>query len=232
MSGEFELLSAKALEFVRPGSRVGLGSGHTTAAFVRALGERVRAGLTVVGVPTSEDTARLAQECGIPLTQLDEQILDVTIDGADEVEPHSLNLIKGWGGALVRERIVAAASRRQIILVGPDKIVPRLGTRGKLPVEIIPFAAPYCRRRIEALAGFGGLKPTVRGGDSTPFITDNGNWIFDCALKPQDAPAVLDRALRAIPGVVDTGLFLGTASVVLVEEKGAVRELPAPAGHA
>jgi ribose 5-phosphate isomerase A len=224
---DFAALSAKALEFVRPGTRIGLGTGHAADAFIRSLGERVRAGLQVSGVATSNDTARLARECGISVGELNDEPLDVTIDGADEVEPSSLNLIKGWGGALVRERIVAAAAKRQIILVGPEKIVRRLGTRGKLPVEIIPFAAPYCRRRIETLAGFGGLKPTLRGGESSPFVTDNGNWIFDCALEPQDAPAVLERALLEIPGVVDTGLFLGTASLVLVEEAGGVRELQA-----
>lgn len=228
MSGEFEQLSAKALELVRDGSRIGLGSGHTASAFIGALGERVRAGLGVVGVPTSEESAALARKCGIPLAELDDRPLDLTIDGADEVEARSLNLIKGWGGALVRERIVAAASERQIILVGPGKIVQRLGSRGRLPVEIIPFAAPYCRRRIESLAGFGGLKPVVRGGDAHPFVTDNGNWIFDCALGPQDAPAVLERQLLEIPGVVDTGLFIGTAAVVLVEEAGGIRELLPP----
>jgi ribose 5-phosphate isomerase A len=225
VGAQFERLSEKALELVRDGSRLGLGSGHTASAFIGALGERVRAGLRVVGVPTSEESAALARKCGIPLAELDNRPLDLTIDGADEVEPRSLNLIKGWGGALVRERIVAAASERQIILVGPDKIVQRLGSRGKLPVEIIPFAAPYCRRRIKGLAGFGSLEPAVRGGDAHPFVTDNGNWIFDCALEPQDAPAVLQRQLLEIPGVVDTGLFIGTAALVLVEDAGSVREL-------
>jgi ribose 5-phosphate isomerase A len=186
----------------------------------------VRQGLRVRGVPTSEETARLARQLGIPLDTLDsDEPLTVTIDGADEVEPTTLNLIKGWGGALVRERIVAAASRQQIILVTAEKLVKRLGERGKLPVEILPFAAPFCLRNLEQLPVAGGLRPSLRQHDGRPFVTDNGNWIFDCALGPLDDPAGCACAIRAVPGVVDCGLFLNTASVVLVAESGAVREL-------
>jgi ribose 5-phosphate isomerase A len=149
----------------------------------------------------------------------------VTIDGADEVERGTLNLIKGWGAALVRERIVAAAARRQVILVTKEKLVDRLGGRGKLPVEVLPFAAPFCRRQIERLDGFGGLRPVLRRDPNRPVITDNGNWILDCALQPQADSAALERALRAIPGIIDTGLFLGTASLVLVDEDGTVHEM-------
>lgn len=225
MDTDFALLAAKALEWVPNGARIGLGSGRTTEAFVRALGERVRQGFSVRGVPTSSGTARLAQDLGIPLDTLNEQPLEITIDGADEVEPHSLNLIKGWGGALVRERIVAAASRKQLILVTREKLVGRLGERGRLPVEIIPFAEPLVRRRLAELTAFGTIVPQVRQKDGQTFVTDNGNWILDCALMPTDRPAELAGALESIPGVVDCGLFIGTASAVLVADGGNVREL-------
>jgi ribose 5-phosphate isomerase A len=226
MDENLHALALQALTHVPPHSRIGLGSGHTTEAFLHVLGEHVRQGLAIRGVPTSHGTAALAQTIGIPLDTLDAaEPLAVTIDGADEVEPATLHLIKGWGGALVRERIVAAASRRQIILVTPEKLVPRLGTRGKLPVEVLPFAAPFCRRAIERLPVPGGLRPSVRSVEGQPYVTDNGNWIFDCALSPLADPAACERALRAIPGVVDTGLFLGTAALVLVAENGQVREL-------
>jgi ribose 5-phosphate isomerase A len=219
---ELAAVAAKALEWVSDGTRIGLGSGRTTEAFMRLLGDRVRQGLHIRGVPTSSGTAQLAQKLGIPLDTLDSpEPLAVTIDGADEVEPKSLNLLKGWGGALVRERIVAVAARRQVILVTHEKIVDRLGQRGRLPVEVIPFAEPLVRRRVTAL----GLRPEIRQAEGKTFVTDNGNWILDCGLAPQDDPARLEAALLAIPGVVDTGLFLGTAEVVLVAEAGQVREL-------
>jgi ribose 5-phosphate isomerase A len=223
---DFTVVASRALELVPDNSRIGLGSGRTTEAFIHALAERVKQGLRVRGVPTSEHVARLARSLGIPLDTLDDQApLELTIDGADEVEPTTLNLIKGWGAALVRERIVAAASKRQVIIVTGEKLVDRLGARGRLPVEVIPFAAPFCQRQMEQLAVAGGLRPAVRQRDGRPLVTDNGNWILDCQLGPQDDPAGLERALRAIPGVVDTGLFLGTAALVLVAEGGKVREL-------
>jgi ribose 5-phosphate isomerase A len=226
MDPRFSLLAAKALEFVAEGSRIGLGSGRTVEAFVPILGDWLRQGRHIRAVPTSEGTAALARKAGIPLDTLDpDEPLAVTIDGADEVEPKTLNLIKGWGGALVRERIVAAASRRQIIVVTEEKLVARLGTRGKLPVEVIPFAAPFCRRSIERIGAPGTLQPVLRNSEGKPFVTDNGNWIFDCAVGPIDDPAALDRSLLAIPGVVDTGLFLGTTDLVLVADDRSVREL-------
>src|SRR5437899_3211359 len=162
MESDLQALGRRALDFVPDGSRIGLGSGHTTEAFLHALGERVSQGLHVRGVPTSSGTAQLARELGIPLDTLDAaEPLEVTIDGADEVEPPTLRLIKGWGGALVRERIVAAAAKRQVILVTAEKLVERLGSRGKLPVEVLPFAAAFCRRRLERL----GLRPVIRGRD-------------------------------------------------------------------
>lgn len=225
-TADLAALAAKALEWVPQGARIGLGSGRTTEAFIRALGERVRQGFSVRGVSTSSGSATLAREYGIPIDDLDQVPLEITIDGADEVEPRSLNLIKGWGGALVRERIVAAASKKQLILVTPEKLVDRIGQRGKLPVEVIPFAEPFVRRRIVGLPG--GVRPEIRQKDGQTFVTDNGNWILDCAVPPLEFPHALADTLRSIPGVVDTGLFLGTASAVLVAEKGAVRELHRP----
>jgi ribose 5-phosphate isomerase A len=212
-------LARRALGFVKDDTAVGLGAGRAATAFVRALAARVRDGLRVRGVPASEATAELARELGIQLVGPEAEI-DVTVDGADEVDP-DLNLIKGYGGALVRERIVAAASRRQIILVERDKLVPRLGSRGRLPVEVVPFALGLCRRRLGAL----GLRPALRVSGERAFATDNGHVILDCAVGPLADPPGLEHAIRAIPGVVDTGLFLGTADTVLVADGASVSEL-------
>jgi ribose 5-phosphate isomerase A len=210
----------RALQLVADDSRIGLGSGHTAQAFVRALGERVRTGrLRVHGVPTSEETARLARNEGIPLVTLAEaEFLDLTVDGADEVDPQ-LDLIKGYGRDMVREKIVAASSRRLIILVGDEKLVPQLGTRGKLPVEVIPFALPLCARRLGEL----GCRPVpyVHGGSM--FVTDNGNHILDCQIDPIPDAQRLESDIRAIPGVVGTGLFLGMADTVLVGDRNDFR---------
>ncbi|MGH7399246.1 MAG: ribose-5-phosphate isomerase RpiA [Candidatus Rokuibacteriota bacterium] len=218
--GQLDRLAARALGHVRNGSLVGLGSGRAASAFVRALGARVAQGLRVRGVPTSEATARLAGEVGVPLAGLEEGILDLAVDGADEVDPR-LDLIKGYGGALVRERIVAAASRRLIILVGGEKLVPVLGSRGRLPVEVVPFAWPLVTRELADL----GCRPTLRTVEGAPFVTDNGNRIIDCAVRPIEAPADFARDLRAVPGVVDTGLFLGIADLVLAAEGRGIREM-------
>jgi len=210
----------RALELVSNDSRIGLGSGRAAQAFVKALGEGVRKGrLRVHGVPTSEQTASLARQEGIPLLTLAEAgILDLTVDGADEVDPN-LDLIKGYGRALVREKIVAASSRRLIILVGDEKLVPRLGTRGKLPVEVIPFALPLCERRLSEL----GCRPVLFRHGNDLFVTDNGNHILDCQIEPiADAPR-LEMDIRAIPGVVGTGLFLQMADTVLVGDKDTFR---------
>jgi ribose 5-phosphate isomerase A len=210
--------AARALELITEGMRVGLGSGRTASAFVRMLGARVRGGLRVTGVPASNATAALAGEVGIPLVDLAEDaVLDITVDGADEVAPN-LDLIKGHGGALVRERIVAAASRRQVIIVGSEKLVRALGERFRVPVEVIPFAAGPVARAVARL----GLTPETRldpsGGH--PLLNENGNLTLDCALGHPLTDARQARALEAVllalPGVVDTGLFLGTAERVLV----------------
>lgn len=203
-----------ALEFVSHGCTVGLGTGRAASAFVRALGARADGGLDVRGVPTSQATADLARQCGIPLVTLDDvEQIDVTVDGADEVDPQR-NLIKGYGAALVREKVVAAASRRLVILVGPEKLVEVLGQRGRIPVEILPFAASVCHRRFTAM----GLAGEVRRDGDVPVITDNGNYIYDCRVSGIADPAAVDRELCCVPGVLGTGIFAGMADTVIVDE--------------
>jgi ribose 5-phosphate isomerase A len=206
----------RALELAANGSRIGLGSGRAAQAFVKALADRIRNGaMRVQGVPTSEETAKLARDEGIPLLSLAEAgILDLTVDGADEVDPQ-LDLIKGYGRALVREKIVAASSRRLVILVGDEKLVPRLGAHGKLPVEVTPFALALCERRLREL----GCQPVPFVQGDALFVTDNGNHILDCRIDPIADAARLENDLRAIPGVVGTGLFLGMADTVLVGDR-------------
>ena len=208
-----------ALDLIRDGQIVGLGTGRAATAFVQALGERVKSGFKVRGVATSEATAALARQLGIPLISLDEAIaaggIDVTIDGADEVD-QNMDLVKGWGGALVREKIVAAASRRLVILVTPEKLVLAVGSRGKLPVEVIPFAAKLCERRLLDL----GIKSNVRQADGKVFITDNGNVILDAVVPALERPREFETALHDIPGVVGTGLFVGMANDVFVQHDG------------
>ena len=209
-------IDERALELVPNDSRIGLGSGRAAQAFVKALGQRVRSGsLRVRGVPTSEETARLARQEGIGLLTLAEAgILELTVDGADEVDPN-LDLIKGYGRALVREKIVAASSHRLVILVGDEKLVPQLGTRGKLPVEVTPFALPLCERRLGEL----NCRPLPYRQGNGLFVTDNGNHILDCQIGPiPDAPR-LEMDIRAIPGVVGTGLFLEMADTILVGDR-------------
>lgn len=219
-------VALRALELVRPHTVIGLGTGRAATAFVHALAGRIRQGLDVRGVPTSRATADLAAGLGIPLATLaDAEQLDLTCDGADEVDP-ALNLIKGYGGAMVREKIVAAASRELVILVGDEKLVPVLGSRGRLPVEVLPFAEPFCRRQLAAL----GLRPDLRERDGRPVVTDEANYILDCGTGPISDPLGLEAAIRSIPGVVGTGLFPGMASRVLVgTADGGVRELARPA---
>jgi ribose 5-phosphate isomerase A len=210
----------RALEFVHDGQTLGLGTGRAAAAFVEALGEKARAGLRVRGVPTSVATAELAKRVGVPLVTLAEAgELDVAFDGADEVAPN-LDLVKGYGGALVRERIVASSARRFVVLVGSEKLVSALGERGKIPVEIVPYALPLAMRQLAAL----GVEPVLRTrSDGATYLTDNGNWILDCGTRALPDAASLERKMRALPGVVGTGLFLGVAHAVLVQDGTRVR---------
>jgi ribose 5-phosphate isomerase A len=205
-------LAETAIAMVEDGFVVGLGSGHAAAAFVKALAERVQHGLRIRGVPTSKATGELAASLGIPVVGFDEvEAIDVTFDGADEVDP-ALNLIKGLGGAMVREKIVASASRRLVILVGEEKLVSTLGEHGVLPVEVVPFALAVCQRRIARL-GYPA-EPRKAGGE--PLVTDNGNRVLDCRVPLLVNPQEVEQSLRAIPGIVGTGLFLGMAHTVLV----------------
>ena len=203
----------KALEFIKSGDVVGLGSGRASTAFIKLLGEKVKAGFKVQGVPTSEDSASLARSLNIPLVPLEGALGNIScaIDGADEVDPN-LNLIKGYGRALVREKIIAASAKKFIILVGEDKIVASLGSRGKLPVEVIPFGAPLVKHKLHLL----GIHGEIWMKNATQGITDNGNLILDCIIPPTLDPAKLEMSIRTIPGVVDTGFFIKMADVVLV----------------
>jgi ribose 5-phosphate isomerase A len=212
----------RALNLIPDGAAIGLGSGRAAQSFVRALGAKVQSGeLRVRGVPTSDETAALARSVGVPLITLNEtSVLDFTVDGADEVDPQ-LNMIKGYGRALVREKIVAASSKTLVILVGDEKLVPRLGSRGKLPVEAVPFALPLCERRLRDL----GCEPTPYIRDRALFVSDNGNTIIDCQIGPIDDPGRLESQIRAIPGIVGTGLFLGMADIVLVGDRSDFRLL-------
>lgn len=206
------------MALVPDGAIVGLGSGRAATRFIKALGRRLGDGLKVRGVPTSKSTEDLARNLGIPIVSLDElESIDIAVDGADEVDPQ-LNLIKGLGGALVREKIVAAAAKKFVILVGPEKLVQTLGDHGVLPVEVVPFALEFCRRRLAAI----GCPSVIRQKGGRTFMSDNGNPILDCQVAAISDPAALDAAIRLIPGVVGTGLFLGMADQVVVDRGGSV----------
>lgn len=202
-------------EFARSGMALGLGTGSTADAMLYALAERLRDGRLsgIVGVPTSERTEALGRLLGIPLATLEERPeLDLAIDGADEVSP-ALHLIKGLGGALLREKIVAASARAFVVVADESKRVDRLGVRTPLPVEVVAFARPLCERRLLAL----GCAPQLRNAaDGTPYRTDEGNVIIDCRFGGIDDPAGLAAALAAIPGVVGHGLFVGMATAAVL----------------
>ena len=205
----------RAIELIPRGATVGLGSGRAAWAFVKMMGERGTARtMGITGVAASEETANVARTHGFPLVEFaDASELDFTVDGADEVDPQ-LQLIKGYGRALVREKILASSSKKLIILVGEEKLVPQLGSRGRLPVEVVPFAVPYCQRRLQELDGV--TNPTLWEKEGKPGVTDNGNRILDCGIEPLRDPFGLEMAIRQIPGVVGTGLFLDMADTVLV----------------
>jgi ribose 5-phosphate isomerase A len=222
--------AALAVEWVRPGMRLGLGTGSTARHFVELLAERVRAGLDVVGVPTSEATRADSLRLGITLTTLEATPeLDMTVDGADEIAP-DLSLIKGGGGALLREKIVAAASARMVVIADASKWVPVLG-RFPLPVEVMPFGLAATRRAIEAAAasvGCPGEAALRRGKDSHAFVTDSGHWLLDARLGRIENPTLLAGRLESIPGVVEHGLFIGMAQAAIVAGPEGVRVVERP----
>jgi ribose 5-phosphate isomerase A len=230
MDGLKRRAAARALEHVRDGMQLGLGTGSTAKHFVELLGERVRDGLRVIGVPTSEATRADAARCGIPLTTLDAiDRLDLTVDGADEIDPQ-LNLIKGGGGALLREKIVAAASDRMIVIADDSKWVDVLG-RFPLPVEVVPFGIAVTQRAIGkafAQSGVSGQMAVRKGKDGHVFVTDGGHWIVDAHLgRISDAPR-LASLLTSIPGVVEHGLFIGLASTAVLAGSQGIRVVERP----
>ena len=218
---EKQLAARAAVELVESGSVVGLGSGSTATYAIRFLSERVRGGLKIVGIPTSQKTKQLAEQLGIPLTTLEEQPqIDIDIDGADEIDPR-LNLIKGGGGALLREKVVASASRRFVVVAESKKQVAHLG-KFPLPVEVIPFAESVITTRIQAL----GAKVTLRRyAYGNPYVTDEGHHILDCTFGEIADPAALAEALRAMPGVVEHGLFIAMAETAFIGKNGGVIQM-------
>lgn len=224
--------AVRALDFVEDGMKLGLGTGSTAEAFLDVLAPRIKGGLSIVGVPTSEKTAQKARALGIPLSTLDQMgELDLTVDGADEAD-RAFNLIKGGGAALLREKIVAASSKRMVVIADGSKLVERLG-KYPLPIEVAAFGHLSTARRIGLrLAAFGYAKPAVtqRMKDGEPVTTDGGNVIYDAALGSiGDAPA-LAAALSGIPGVVDHGLFIGLATALVIAREGGTEVIEAAAG--
>lgn len=216
-----------ALEYVHSGMVIGLGTGSTAKYVTTGIAERVRDGRLrdVVGVPTSEAIGELARQLGLPIATLDQRPqLDLAIDGADEIDP-ALNLIKGLGGAMLREKIVAASAARFVIIADSTKLVDQLGTRAPLPVEVIAFGQALAVRRLADL----GCTPALRQAGSVPFRTDEGNLVFDCHFDGIRDAAALNAAIHAIPGVVEHGLFIGMAALALVAGAGGVITIARPA---
>jgi ribose 5-phosphate isomerase A len=211
--GQKRAAAARAVEEAEDGMVVGLGSGSTAAFAVEALAARIAKGLRVVGIPTSEKTAALARRLDVPLTNFAaHRRLDIAIDGADQVERRTLNLIKGLGGALLREKMVASASRRMIVVVDETKLVNRLGGNTPLPVEIVSFGWEIVLDRLAAMV----CAPRLRLTGGKPFTTDGGNYIVDCAIAEIPDPTALDARLSAVVGVIESGLFIGVASKIIV----------------
>lgn len=207
-----QMAGEKAAEYIEDGMILGLGTGSTVYYTILRIGEMIKEGYDLIGIPTSKKTEELAISLNIPLGRLDDYShIDLTIDGADEVDPE-LNLIKGMGGALVREKIVAASSRQEIIVVDEAKMVRQLGTRSPLPVEVIPFGTSFVRDRLTV---FGGSS-RIRERNGEIFVTDNGNNILDTKFDMINNPHKLEKDINNLPGVVENGLFLGMADVVIV----------------
>jgi ribose 5-phosphate isomerase A len=214
-----------ALTLVCAGQVVGLGTGSTAKFAIEGLGKMVREGLAVKGVPTSIATERLATECGIPLLDLnDAGTIDITLDGADEVDP-DFNMIKGGGGALTREKLVALASTKRVILVDESKLVPKLGISRPLPVEVLPFSWRLSARLLTEL----GCAAELRRQGEIPFVTDNGNYILDCQFGAIEDPVALEKRIKLLSGVIDSGLFIGIADTLVIglEDRVEIRERPA-----
>ncbi len=207
-----QLAGEKAADYIQPGMTVGLGTGSTAYFFVEKLGQMVREGLDIKGIPTSKRTENQAHGWGISLLPIDEvQAIDVVVDGADEFDP-SFNLIKGGGGALYREKMVASLAEEMIVVAGADKAVEKLG-KFPLPVEVVPFGHGLTLRRLVAM----GLNPRLRQQeDGKPYLTDNANYLLDCYVEVIDHPEALHQRLKSLTGVVETGLFTGMASQVIV----------------
>jgi len=217
-----KLVGTKAADLVRDGMVVGLGTGSTAKYAIMRLGERVRnEKIKIIGIATSKASAELARKEGLTLSTLDEnQVIDLTIDGADEVDPN-LDLIKGMGGALLWEKIVASCTKREVIIIDDSKLVDVLGTKSPLPVEVLAFGWKKVQR---ALANFD-CKPTLRMKEGKPFITDGGNFTIDCKFERIEEPRELERDINNIPGVIENGLFLGIAETILVGGKEGVEEI-------
>jgi ribose 5-phosphate isomerase A len=222
--------ATEAVKLVEPGMKLGLGTGSTAAKLVQVLGERVRGGLDVLCVPTSEATRSQAEAAGIRLSTLDETPhLDLTIDGTDEIDP-MLTLIKGAGGALRREKIVATASDRMVVIADVSKKVPILG-QFPLPVEVVPFGVTATRNMVAAMVreiGYDGTIAMRKGKDGKPFVTENGNFILDCQFGRIGEPLDLAAALRIIPGVVEHGLFIGLCDQAFIAGPKGVEMILAP----
>ncbi|MEE6451034.1 ribose-5-phosphate isomerase RpiA [Gottfriedia acidiceleris] len=209
-----QIVGEKAAEFVKDGMVVGLGTGSTVLYTIKKLGQLVQEGLNIKGIPTSIQTEKLAKEVGIQLVNFSKiEQIDIAIDGADEINPN-FELIKGGGGALLREKIIAKAAETFIVVADPTKMVERLG-KFRLPVEVIPFGMEMTMKQIKAI----GLSPELRLNGATPFITDNGNYIFDCGIPDHIQAEIVERELNLIPGVVENGLFVGMTDLVITLDK-------------
>lgn len=213
-----------AIEMVSHGQVIGLGTGSTAKFAIEGLGRRIREGLSVKGVPTSIGTEKLAREAGIPLVELNEVlVVDLTIDGADEIDP-DFNMIKGGGGALTREKLVALASKKRVILVDESKLVSKLGQSRSLPVEVLPFAWALSARSLSQL----GCTTRRRERAALPFVTDNGNYILDCDFGAIAGPATLESRIKLLPGVIESGLFIGIADTLVIgfDDRVEVKQRP------
>ena len=212
----------EAVKMVMDGQVVGLGSGSTAELFILELGKRVQTeGLDLIGIPTSKRSESIGREAGIPISTLVEHgDIDITVDGADEVDPN-LDMIKGLGGALLREKMIAEATQKEVIVIDESKLVHQLGTKAPLPVEVVQFSYEHIARRLAKL----GCTPKLRQKDSKTYVTDNGNYILDCAFKGMEDPEGIEAKIHKIPGAIETGLFIGIADVVIIGTPTGVRQM-------